>query len=158
MSPARLWPAAIVAVLAITVAANVALYVAATGRDAPAPEPDYYRKAVAWDSTLALARASAALGWRVDARLAPAGADSMRLTLTVADRDQQAIEGAARITLRHDRPPAVAIEGGAALDPAGRGAFSVAGRRVGRWEIDLDLRRGSERFVARLYRQLEAGS
>ena len=59
------WPIGITAVLATTVAANV--WVATIASDDPsfAIEPDYYAKAIAWDSTLAQARTNATLGWRL---------------------------------------------------------------------------------------------
>jgi hypothetical protein len=79
------WPIALGAVLALTIAANVVAYRLATQRDALAIEPDYYRKAVAWDSTEAVAARSRALGWRLEATL---GAVSVgRAPLAVALRD-----------------------------------------------------------------------
>ncbi|MEZ4456629.1 MAG: FixH family protein [Gemmatimonadales bacterium] len=57
-----------IGVLAITVGANgYMLYEA--NRGMAAVEPDYYQKAVDFDSTMAQARRNASLGWRVDAAL-----------------------------------------------------------------------------------------
>ena len=62
-----LWPIAIAGVLGGTVAANAFILVEAN-RGNVAIEPDYYRKAVAWDSTLAQAGRNAQLAWRITAR------------------------------------------------------------------------------------------
>jgi hypothetical protein len=76
MNGAKLWPIAVVSVLAVTVAANVVLLVQAGDPDAAGIEPDYYRRAVAWDSTLAQERRNISLGWQLAAELGvatPAG-------------------------------------------------------------------------------------
>ena len=56
MNASRLWPWAIGAVLLITVAANLALFHVAGSDPSFVIEPDYYAKAVAWDSTMAQTR------------------------------------------------------------------------------------------------------
>ena len=63
------WPIGITTVLATTVAAN--LWVMRIANDDPsfAIEPDYYQKAIMWDSTLAQARRDAILGWRLTPQL-----------------------------------------------------------------------------------------
>ncbi len=47
----RLWPAALVGVLAVTILANVGLLWFAGRGDGAGVEPDYYRRALAWAST-----------------------------------------------------------------------------------------------------------
>ena len=74
MNAAHRWPVGLGLVLALTIAGNVVVYRLATRRDARAIEPDYYRKAVAWDSTQAVAARSRALGWRLEATLGGAAA------------------------------------------------------------------------------------
>ena len=56
--------------LALTVGANFWLYVAANDDRGIAIEPDYYQKAVAWDSSMAQARENRRSGWRVTPSLA----------------------------------------------------------------------------------------
>lgn len=81
MKPGALWPVALAGVLGLTVVANgVLLYTARS--DTVAIEPDYYRKALTWDSAMAQARQNIRLGWRVEARLEPDG----RLRLGLSDR------------------------------------------------------------------------
>lgn len=53
MKPAALWPLAVIGVLAVTVGANVWLIQVAREPNGAVIEPDYYRRAVAWDSLAA---------------------------------------------------------------------------------------------------------
>ena len=65
------WPVAIVGLLVGGAAANIGLMIVAN-RDATfAVEPDYYRKAVDWDRTMAQEARNVELGWRVSAQLEP---------------------------------------------------------------------------------------
>lgn len=141
MNRAMLWPIAIATVLALTMAANIAVLVrAGGGEDAPI-EPDYYRKAVAWDSTMAQRDRNAALGWQLDAALA-AGTLSVRLT----DRDGAPLEGAAiAVEAVHNRAArplraqltARGAEYGVALPLA----------HPGLWELRFDVLRDGARFT-----------
>ena len=81
MKAARLWPLALGAVLGITVLANIWLLWAANDDQHLAFEPDYYRKAVAWDSTVAQGERSRALGWTATVGLGTDG----HLTVQLAD-------------------------------------------------------------------------
>jgi nitrogen fixation protein FixH len=158
MNAARLWPMAIVGVLAITVGANVVLLYEAGGRDAAAIEPDYYRKAVAWDSTLARRAHDAALGWRLDADLGPPGRDGTPLAVRLTDASGAPLEDAA-ITVEaiHNAEGAHRLR--AALRPAPGGGYAtllpLAHR--GLWELRFDVTRGGEHFAATLRREA-AGS
>ena len=62
-----------------------------------------YQKGLAYNRTLAAAKAQEALGWRVDLDLAPAGGRLARLKLTLADRYGDLIEDA-RVTAAFVRP------------------------------------------------------
>ena len=73
MKAARLWPVALVSVLALTVIANFWVLWAAGDDQHLALEPDYYRKALAWDSTVAQRERNVALGWRATATLDRSG-------------------------------------------------------------------------------------
>jgi nitrogen fixation protein FixH len=81
LKAARLWPLALGAVLALTVIANIWLLWAANDDQHLAFEPDYYRKAVAWDSTVARGERSRALGWTAAVALGNDG----HLTVQLAD-------------------------------------------------------------------------
>ena len=147
----RLWPIGLVAVLGITVLANVALFWYAGRGDGAGVEPDYYRRALAWDSTMAAEAASDALGWRLAATLAvPEG---RRGTFGVELRDSTGapvtgatvrVEGfaIAHSTARFD---ATLTE-----SSAGRYTLGVPVTRVEWHEFRLAAVRGRERFLARL--------
>ena len=61
---ARLWPAALVMVLVVTVLANLYIMRLAGADRSMTIEPNYYTRALDWDATQAQAGANAALGWR----------------------------------------------------------------------------------------------
>jgi len=156
MNAARLWPLAIVGVLVITVGANAVLLYQASGRDAAAIEPDYYRKAVAWDSTLAQQAKNAALGWRLDAAFGAPERDGTPLTVRLADARGMALADAA-ITVEaiHNAEGSRRLH--AALRPASGGAYAallpLAHR--GLWELRFEVVRHGERFTATLRREAE---
>lgn len=67
------WPLLIAALLLIPVVAGGYLAYQATHDPTFAIEADYYRKAVAWDATMAQAEANAKLAWQTTVTTAPAG-------------------------------------------------------------------------------------
>ena len=147
MKAARLWPLALVAVLGMTVAANVWLLWAANDEQSRAFEPDYYQKALAWDSTMAEASRSAALGWRVSAWLEAANRPDGRLRVVLADSAGNPINGAAvtatATPIAHaDRAATVVLTATAAGYQA---EFPLVYR--GLYEIRIEAARGSDRFV-----------
>lgn len=154
MKAEKLWPLAVVGVLAVTVIANAAMLLVAGDPSQRAIEPDYYRKAVAWDSTLAERARSAALGWTLDARLEPA-AGGARLRVSLADAAGAPLAGArVRVTALHnleaDRPTV------ADCGESTPGAYeaSLPLRRAGLWELRVEAVRGAERFTTSLRREL----
>jgi hypothetical protein len=80
------WPIAITVILGLTVAVNIWIAVVAGDDPSFAIEPDYFHKAVTWDSTLAQARENAQLGWRLESRLAAFDPRlGARLSVTLVD-------------------------------------------------------------------------
>jgi nitrogen fixation protein FixH len=158
MRLARLWPVAVITVLAITVTANALVFWAARDRNAAVVEPDYYRKAVRWDSTMAEERESAELGWRADAELGavtPAGAS---LTVRITGRDGTPVDGAAvAVTAIHNLDALHPVS--ARLEPLGGGAYGarLPLRHAGLWELRLEAVRGGERFRVGLRRDAPRG-
>ncbi|MES2123847.1 MAG: FixH family protein [Gemmatimonadota bacterium] len=61
----RIWPTIVIVVLAGNVVLGLGLARIAVGDSHFAVEPDYYRKAVGWDSTMAQGSRNDSLGWRV---------------------------------------------------------------------------------------------
>jgi nitrogen fixation protein FixH len=143
------WPIGITAVLATTVAANV--WVATIANDDPsfAIEQDYYKKAIAWDSTLAQSRTNAMLGWHLTPILAPIGAEGRaRLRATLTDSTGAPISDA---TVRVS-----ALQVSRANDiqqvtlAASRGGVYEAqldARLRGQWELRFDVTAGSIHFT-----------
>lgn len=154
MKPGQLWPAAMIAVLALTVIANLAVLSLAHDPDAAIVEPDAYPRAVAWDSTAARRDASDALGWTAVAAIgALEGAgESARadVQVTIVDRDGRPVDGASvtveAIHNREIRRPS------AELAARGGGAYAAAMPlpRAGLWELRVQADRGGDHFTTSL--------
>ena len=152
MKPGRLWPAAMIAVLALTVIANLAVLGLAHDPDAAIVEPDAYPKAVAWDSTAARRDASDALGWTAVAAIGAGagGGAGANVQVTIVDRDGRPVDGA-RVTVEaiHNReirrPSAV-------LAARGDGAYAadMPLPRAGLWELRVHADRDGARFMTSL--------
>lgn len=144
----RYWPWAVGLVLGVTMAGNIWVMRLAGADDSFAIEPDYYQKAVDWDSTMAQASRSTALGWHLDARLgAPVGGVS-QLMVSLQAADSTPVDGAAiRVEATHNARAAQILA--AELVPAGPGRYQtdLASARLGRWELRFDVRRGPEHFT-----------
>ena len=154
MKPAALWPAAVIGALVVTVGANIAILVLANDSDKAVVEPNYYEKAVAWDSTMAQGRRNESLGWSIRATLAPGGKGA-RLQATLSDRAGAPLEGAAiRVEAIHNADAARRIEG--VLRDAGGGAYEadLPCRHAGLWELRFTAERGGDRFTEDLRREL----
>jgi len=146
------WPIAITLVLAATVTLNVFVLRIATEPNAYATEPDYYRKAVAWDSTATLERASEATGWTCDAQIVRARG-VLELRVVLADGEGGPIDGArVRVTAIHNLAASQPVE----IAPVAAGAGTYVARfpvaRMGLWELRVAATRGRDRFVADLRR------
>jgi nitrogen fixation protein FixH len=151
MTPGRWWPIAIGLVLGVTVLANLAVYWTANHDPSFAVEPDYYRRAVEWDSSVARGRRSAALGWTVDARLAPPEAGHATLRVRLRGHDGAALDSAdVRADASHNARGAEVFA--VRLVPVGGGEYdgTIPSERQGLWRIDLSAVRGSEVFVERV--------
>lgn len=160
------WPWLLAAGLLATVTVNtVMLFAANSDRNGVAVEPDYYRKAVAWDSTLALQSESNALGWRADATVSRDDRPTASLTtagnvtVTLTDRTGAAVTGVdVAVTLIHNTAPndRIAIP----LKENAPGVYSAFSRLsyLGRWELRVLASRGSERFASILHPELVAGA
>jgi nitrogen fixation protein FixH len=142
------WPIGIGTLLAFTVGANVVVYRVANNDPAFAIEPDYYRKAVAWDSTAAERTVSAALGWSATATLVKEGG-ALSLRTSPTDANGQPLSGATVIATlfpiaRSQRVDSVTL---AAL-PSGDHVAPVPTVRAGLWEVRLQVTRGADRWAS----------
>jgi nitrogen fixation protein FixH len=144
---AKAWPLALAGVLGVTVVANGLMLWAASGPGSAVIERDYYRRAVGWDSTMAIARSSAALGWRVEADLLGSAAGGAVLRVALADRDGHPLPDArVLVTAIHNleaaRPTVIEAQSG----PDGVATTRLPLDRPGLWELRLDVRRRGDRF------------
>jgi nitrogen fixation protein FixH len=159
------WPLGLTAVLAVTVVANGFMLYAANDRNAAVVEPDYYRRAVAWDSSAVQLDVNAALGWRIEASIEPLAEDGRgRIRVRLADRDGRPLARARlAVTAIHNldaaRRPAAEIE----LDDEGAGILDLPLGRAGMWELRFVALAHGARFTTSLRRDaafapLAAGS
>ncbi len=153
----RIWPTAIATVLLGNVVLGLVLMRVAGSDEHFAVEPDYYRKAVAWDSTMVSAERSAALGWSLVTQITPVRPGSpSRFAVTVHDSLGAAVTGA---SVRVDAfPVAYAAEvqhAPLSFDPEGEEyATTLDLSRSGLWEMRVAVGRGSEQFSAVIRMQL----
>ena len=143
------WPIGITAVLATTVGANIWVMVIAGGDPSFAVEPDYYRKAIAWDTTMAQAQRNAVLGWHLTSTMGPIASDGY--SLVTARLTDSAGAGIPNAVVRLAALPIARAKDvrEATLVPDGSGAYVVRldARRPGQWELRFDAVVGSERFT-----------
>lgn len=149
MRRAQLWPLALTLVLALTVAGNLWVMRIASADASFAVEPDYYRKAVAWDSTLAQERRNRAFGWQVTSsveRFSSTRGGTLRVR--VAGPDGAAIPDAdVRVVAFAVARSARFVE--AAVPVQGDGyAAELPILQPGMWELRLDIRKGDAHVTA----------
>lgn len=154
MSPHRIWPLALAGVLGVTVAANVFMLFAANAENGAVVEPEYYRKAVAWDSSAALRAAGAALGWRIDATIDPLAADGAgTIRIRAVDREGAPLAAAqAKCVAIHNLDAARRPEAAAALNTEGATAITLPLGRSGMWELRVTVTRAADSFTTSLRR------
>lgn len=144
------WPVLVTAALMFTVGVNVVMLVAATADpNGTVVEPDYYRKAVDWDRTMARRAASAALGWRATATLGALDGATRPLSVTLVDAaGTPVLADEVHATLIHNRKASTPRELTLRRDDAGTYRVDAPERLAGLWELRISARRGDERFIA----------
>jgi nitrogen fixation protein FixH len=141
------WPIGISALLAVFVVANLFVMYLANDDPAFAIEPDYYRKAVAFDSSMATARRSATLGWSASTAIERADTRTS-VTVMLADADRQPVAGAsvtidARFNARANEVLDVVLR----ERSPGQYSAPLDVRHAGQWEVRVDAVRGPDHFV-----------
>ncbi len=157
MKAGAAWPLAIVGVLAVTVLANIGLFWAANEPGSAAVEPDYYRRALAWDRTQAAAARAARLGWHAEAVFGVPDGTGTPLELTLTDRTGAPVPGArVAVVGLHNLDFAHPIAW--SLTEHGRGGYTTRVRlpRSGRWELRVSAERGREQFAVVLHADANA--
>lgn len=149
MKPGLAWPLGMTAILVTTVAANLFVMRLANNDPAFAVEPDYYRKAVQHDATMAQERRNLALGWRASATF-----DS--ITATTRTRVQVRLHDATAVPISGTIMTVMARFNARANDTLtatmtetspGTYATSLPIHTPGEWEIRIDARREGARFT-----------
>lgn len=142
------WPIGITVVLGLTVVAN--FWVMRVANDDPsfAIEPDYYKKAVAFDSTIAEERRSATLGWSASASIVAGGANGATVTVTLRDAQQQPVQGATvRIAALANARANTILSANLTESAPGEYRAPLAAQRPGQWEVRVDAVKGTQHFV-----------
>ena len=143
------WPAAVVIILGLTVAANVWLITVASHDPSFAVEEDYYQRGVRWDDELAQRTRNIELGWRLDASFSPIRAGRSDLSISLNDSSLSPIAGASVVVVavhvaRAGQPVNITMTPGAPGQYEARAPLE----RTGLWELHIDVHRGSDRFTA----------
>jgi nitrogen fixation protein FixH len=149
MKPEKRWPVGVSVVLGVTVAVNAVLYYVAGADPSFAIEPNYYAKAVKWDSTVAQTKRSAALGWRLSPALTPivprVGA---RLSVTLTDSTGAPITDAiVKVSALYNARAGTVLE--SVLRPDTNGYDTILGiSNAGLWEFRFDVTRRRQHFTS----------
>lgn len=145
------WPVGIVTALALTVGVNVVVFVLAAQGDGAGAVPDYYQRAIAWDSTRAEAARSDSLGWGLRAALAAPSGDGAAMTIGLTDAAGRPVEGARVRIAGYALAHAQVTRTDTVLTASGDGyAVRLPVPRVEWYEFRLTADRGAQRFVAEL--------
>jgi nitrogen fixation protein FixH len=144
------WPIGVAVILSSTVVANVVVMKIANNDPSFSVEPDYYRKAVHFDSTMAQQKRNLSLGWGIDTQIDSIGDGTRtRLSIRLRDASSYPLPGArvavmARFNARaNDTLTAVLTE-----EAPGTYVTTLPIARPGEWEVRVDATHGSQRFSA----------
>jgi nitrogen fixation protein FixH len=122
-----------------------------------ASEPDYYRKALDWDTRQARARESQALGWIARAWADGATAATRTVSVSITDAHGAALSGAAvRATTFPNTRAGQARELSFFEVSPGVYRAELGAARPGIWELRCSATRGQARFESTLRFELEA--
>jgi len=142
------WPIGIATVLAATVGANIWIAVVANDDPSFAIEQDYYKKAVAWDTTLARREASRRLGWHIEPVLGAMTRDGVQLHVTLVDSTGAPIEGATVKVSAFYNARAGTLVNATLRSGASEYTAQLPVHHAGQWELRFDVTRGTDRFVS----------
>ena len=156
--PARVWPWVPALLLVSLLGTQLAVLSSALDDPSFASEPDYYRKALDWDTRQARARQSQALGWTVRAAVDGRMSATRVVSLSLADARGVTIDGAALSAIAFPIARAGQARELAFREVAPglyRAELGVA--RLGIWELRCSATRGHEHFESTLRFEIEAG-
>jgi nitrogen fixation protein FixH len=147
---ARWIPRAFIAGFAVVIAVNAALIWFAVGSFSGLSEAHAYQAGLAYNRTLAAAKAQERLGWTAELTVRPATEPgAVRVIVALADRDGSPISGES-VEAEFLRPAAAGHDRRAVFAPVGPGRYAstVALPLRGLWEVRLLVRRGGESWQA----------
>lgn len=142
---AKKWIGMIAGFIGLMALFNGILLSAALGDNGFAPEPDAYKKALAWDAHQAAIGRSRALGWKTSVQVTPAQDGKAQLTLSVRDGQDQPVN-LSNAEVVWSRPADARLHHTLTLRGVGPGQYevSVPVPVKGLWEAQLSLSRGQE--------------
>jgi nitrogen fixation protein FixH len=148
------WPIYLGSLLAMSVVASGVIVWVATRPDTPRPMKGYYEAAQAWDADAAVEEASRQLGWSVRYELpadVPHVAGMPRpVDVHVADRDGHPVTGLnGRLFAIRPSDARLNQSGQLVALPQAPGSYRTLVRidAPGAWELRIDARQGTLRFV-----------
>jgi nitrogen fixation protein FixH len=156
LPPHIAWPLFVVLILGVGIVGAFSILFAAASDGGAQVVDDYYRRAVAWDSTAAENARAAALGWRVDFRvLQPTGENSLRpVRFTVVDSTGSPVESLAG-TVRLFRPQHAAPVAELPFHAeAGSYGFQAPLTSAGLWDFEISGRRDSTEYRVIIRKQV----
>lgn len=151
----RTWIGIVAGLLLFAVGTQAVLIAYALADPSMVAEPDYYRKALAWEATQAQAARNAALGWSLELEAGPLEGGRRELRARLRDAAGAPLDGAAvALEAFHKARRAQAVR--ADLAGAGDGAYRAVLplARPGRWELRFAVRRGEDTFTRTIERDL----
>lgn len=153
------WPIGIVAILAASVAGNVAFMRAANNDPSFAIEPEYYQKAVAYDTIMSEAKLSAALGWSAitSLELGSSGQGMLQTQLkgpSGESVDADSVIAQAFFIARANNVVKVRLTGSG--DGSGVYRALIPVLHMGQWEIRVDAFRNQEHYISTVRRDVSA--
>ena len=151
------WPWVPALLLLSLLGTQLAVLSSALDDPAFATEPDYYRKALDWDTQQQRARASRALGWTARATADGTAPSERVLTVSIADAGGQPVSGAVLHAVAFPNARAgQARELSFRATAPGVYRTELGAARPGVWELRCNAVRGQERFEPTLRFELDA--
>lgn len=150
------YPWTFVGGMLLVIAVNVVLVAYAIGTFPGLETEDAYRKGIAYNDTLASARAQEARGWSIDVRYAPRAAAEPagavragELVITLVDKVGEPI-GGLDVSAALVRPTHAGLDTRVALAPRSLGEYRAETLLplAGQWDVRVSARRGDEDFQA----------
>lgn len=143
------WPGLVVAILSLSVGANIVLIIAARSDGGAQIIDNYYEKAAHWDDHQAELKRVRELGWTVDILVGPQ-AETRPVRFIVKDRDGVPVQGL-RPNVVVTSPAKLAVQSQAELtnDAPGIYAANLDIPHPGLWDFEFTARLGDGDFITK---------